>query len=83
LKLTLFITEADRTPSSSAPQMAQKAPEALNKKQRQNANKREAQKLGKAEAEAERQATLAKHRRELEKAKMNEQGSHRNKSGLP
>ncbi|KXN84693.1 hypothetical protein AN958_12212 [Leucoagaricus sp. SymC.cos] len=49
------------------------APEALTKKQRQNANKREAQKTAKAAAEAERVATLAKHKRELEQIRMMEQ----------
>lgn len=49
------------------------APEALTKKQRQNAAKKEAQKAAKAEAEAERQARLAQHKRELERAKIAEQ----------
>lgn len=47
----------------------------MTKKQRQNAAKREAQKAAKAEAEAQRLATLAKHKRELEKAKIAEQYS--------
>jgi hypothetical protein len=43
------------------------------KKQRQNAAKREAQKAAKADAESERLATLARHKRELEKTKIAEQ----------
>jgi hypothetical protein len=43
------------------------------KRQRQNAAKREAQKAAKVSAEADRLATLAKHKRELERAKMVEQ----------
>lgn len=49
------------------------APETLTKKQRQNAAKREAQKAAKADAEAERLAALAKHKREVERAKIAEQ----------
>ncbi|KIM74303.1 hypothetical protein PILCRDRAFT_828370 [Piloderma croceum F 1598] len=44
-----------------------------NKRQRQNTAKREAQKAAKASAEADRLATLAKHKRELERTKMLEQ----------
>ena len=51
----------------------QKAPETLTKKQRQHAARREAQKAAKADAEAERLATLAKHKRELERTRMAEQ----------
>ena len=47
----------------------------MTKKQRQNATKREAQKVAKAEAEAQRQETLAKHKRDLEKVKIAEQYS--------
>lgn len=43
------------------------------KRQRQNAAKREAQKTAKADAETERLATLARHKRELEKARIEEQ----------
>lgn len=43
------------------------------KRQRHNANKREAQKVAKAAAEADRLATLAKHKRELERIQMAEQ----------
>jgi hypothetical protein len=50
-----------------------KAPETLTKRQRQNAQKREAQKALKAEVEAERLATLSKHKRELEHARTIEQ----------
>jgi hypothetical protein len=56
-----------------------KAPETLTKRQRQNASKREAQKAAKADAEAERLATLSKHNKELEKAKMAEQFSGKGK----
>lgn len=47
----------------------------MTKKQRQNAAKREAQKAAKAEAEAQRLATLSKHKRELEKTRITEQYS--------
>ena len=47
----------------------------MTKMQRQNAAKREAQKAAKAEAEAQRLATLAKHKRDLEKEKITEQYS--------
>lgn len=60
--------------------MAEKAPETLTKKQRQNLNKREAQKAAKAAAETERLATLAKHKRELERIRIIEQ-SQSNKKG--
>lgn len=64
------VVTGTRRPSS---QTAQSAPETITKKQRQNLAKRDAQKAAKAEAEAERQATLAKHKRELERARMAEQ----------
>ncbi|KAH9893294.1 hypothetical protein C8Q73DRAFT_791165 [Cubamyces lactineus] len=51
----------------------QTAPETLTKKQRQHAARREAEKAAKAQAEAERLATLAQHKRELERARMAEQ----------
>ncbi|KAI0664380.1 hypothetical protein C8Q70DRAFT_1049870 [Cubamyces menziesii] len=51
----------------------QTAPETLTKKQRQHAARREAEKAAKAQAEAERLATLAQHKRSLEKARMAEQ----------
>ncbi|TRM56887.1 hypothetical protein BD626DRAFT_512761 [Schizophyllum amplum] len=53
--------------------IAQKDSDTLSKRQRQNAKKREAEKASKADAEAERLATLAKHKRELEKTRMMEQ----------
>jgi hypothetical protein len=49
------------------------SPAEQTKRQRQNATKREAQKAAKASAEADRLETLAKHKRELERAKMMEQ----------
>ena len=49
-----------------------KAPETLTKKQRQNAQKREQQKAAKLEAEAQRLTTLASHKRDLEKVRMDE-----------
>ena len=66
-----FTSETDRptTPASAS----QQKPETPSKRQRQNAKKREAEKEAKAQAEAERLATLAKHKRELEKARMMEQ----------
>jgi len=67
-------------PSTSSQTHAPKAPETLTKRQRQNAQKRENEKAGKADAEAERLARLAKHKRELEKAKMVEQ--YAGKSGV-
>jgi len=68
-----------RVPTREIP-VAEKAPEALGKKQRQNAQKREAQKAAKAAAEADRLATLAKHKRELERVRMIEQAQS-NKKG--
>ncbi|KAL1755489.1 hypothetical protein FB107DRAFT_262208 [Schizophyllum commune] len=62
-------TDRPTTPASSS----QQKPETPSKRQRQNAKKREAEKEAKAQAEAERLATLAKHKRELEKARMMEQ----------
>ncbi|OBZ66879.1 hypothetical protein A0H81_13181 [Grifola frondosa] len=57
----------------------QKAPETLTKKQRQNAAKREAQKSAKADAESERRAALAKHNRELERLRIDEQYTSKSK----
>ncbi|KAL1686731.1 hypothetical protein GGG16DRAFT_96601, partial [Schizophyllum commune] len=62
-------TDRPTTPASAS----QQKPETPSKRQRQNAKKREAEKEAKAQAEAERLATLAKHKRELEKARMMEQ----------
>lgn len=75
------LIEPNRATSSEQQAQAQRAPESLTKKQRQNAAKHEAQKSAKAEAEAERLATLAKHKRELERAKMLEQSSKTAKVG--
>jgi hypothetical protein len=51
-------------PSTTPPQQA---PEALTKKQRQNAKRNQMLKEAKADAEAERQAKLAERRRALER----------------
>lgn len=61
------------TPSSH--HQLQKASETMTKRQRQNAQRRENEKTAKAEAESQRLAVLAKHNRELEKAKILEQYS--------
>jgi DNA-binding protein H-NS len=53
--------------------VAQQPQGSLTQKQRQNASKREAQKSAKAAAEAERLATLAKHKNELERIRIIEQ----------
>lgn len=58
------------TTSNSNTSQAPKAPESLTKKQRQNAQKRDRQKAAKAAAETQRLATLAGHKREAEKARM-------------
>jgi len=63
----------------SSQSQSHKAPETLTKRQRQNAQKRDAQKALKAESEAERLATLSKHKRELERSKMIEQFSQKGK----
>ena len=60
-------------------QASQSTPEAMSKKQRQNQAKREAQKAAKADAEAQRLATLAKHKKELEKIRMAEQSTSKQK----
>lgn len=64
-------SRADRPASTQIP--AQKAPETMTKRQRQNASKREALKSAKAQGEAERLAILAKHKRELENVRMADQ----------
>jgi len=69
-----------RAKTVKSPSQTPTAPEAMTKKQRQNAAKREAQKTAKAESEAERQARLARHKRELEQAKIAEQYSKSSKS---
>ncbi len=74
--LTSLIAGTIAEPTKAASQQVptqQTDPESLTKKQRQHAARREAQKAAKVEAEAERLATLAKHKRELEKAKIAEQ----------
>ena len=72
LFINVRLTESDRPPQTdSQPQSGSE----MTKKQRQNAAKREAQKVAKAEAEAQRMATLSKHKRELEKTKIAEQYS--------
>ncbi|KAF9529524.1 hypothetical protein CPB83DRAFT_852273 [Crepidotus variabilis] len=58
-------------PSSAPPNTS----ESMTKRQRQNAQKRDKQKTEKAEAEAERLATLAKHKRELEKVRIAQQST--------
>ncbi|KIM88394.1 hypothetical protein PILCRDRAFT_814293 [Piloderma croceum F 1598] len=62
-----FQSSSQQKPPSSSTSSEQ------TKRQRQNAAKREAQKAAKASAEADRLATLAKHKRELERTKMLEQ----------
>lgn len=54
-------------PSTTPSQLAQQAPEALTKKQRQNAKRNQMLKEAKADAEIERQAKLAERRRALER----------------
>ncbi|KAF5368715.1 hypothetical protein D9615_010318 [Tricholomella constricta] len=78
----------DRAPASasaspSASQVLHKgtAPEALTKRQRQNAGKRDAQKAQKAQAEEERLAALAKHKRALERERMAEQQQQQQRAG--
>jgi hypothetical protein len=69
------ITEPNQS-SSSLNRFSTKAiinPPPNKQNERQNAAKREAQKAAKASAEADRLATLAKHKRELERTKMLEQ----------
>lgn len=71
-------SEPTRDPSTQSQSASQSQPQSSaeqSKRQRQNAAKRDAQKAAKASAESERLATLAKHKRELEKAKMAEQFS--------
>lgn len=72
--LTLISLEVNSGSGSQAqPGRSSIAPELMTKKQRQNAAKRDVQKQAKLDAEAERLAVLAKHKRELERAKMAEQ----------
>ena len=75
--ITLTLTEPNQSSSSQSQSTSQQKSSSSSaeqsKRQRQNAAKREAQKVAKASAEADRLATLAKHKRELERAKMVEQ----------
>jgi hypothetical protein len=76
LTSSLRTVELAHNPSSQSNQsqhQAQKAPETLTKRQRQNAARRERQKDVKADEEAQRIAALAKHKRELERVRMAEQ----------
>jgi len=61
----------ERSQQQEQERPVQSAPET--KKQRQNAARREAQKAAKVNAEAERLATLAKHKKEQEKARIAQQ----------
>ncbi|KAI0083463.1 hypothetical protein BDY19DRAFT_1043990 [Irpex rosettiformis] len=78
-----WVTKSSRKQTRPKPvtQPAQSVPETLSKKQRQNLAKREAQKAAKADAEADRLATLAKHKRELEKLRIKEQSASNKKEG--
>ncbi|KAG1719933.1 hypothetical protein EDB19DRAFT_609676 [Suillus lakei] len=60
-------------PSTTPPQLVQQVPEALTKKQRQNAKRNQMLKDAKADAEAERQAKLAERRRALEREQIIDQ----------
>lgn len=71
--------EVNKPPSQQTP-TPQKAPETLTKKQRQHAARREATKAAKADVEAERLATLAKHKRELDRTRMAEQAKSSKKT---
>ncbi|CCM00732.1 uncharacterized protein FIBRA_02772 [Fibroporia radiculosa] len=62
-----------RSRKTSKPAPTLSVPETVTKKQRQNAAKRDAQKAARADADAEREARLAKHKRELERARIAEQ----------
>jgi hypothetical protein len=66
------------TPTTTTKPTPQSAP---TQKQRQNAKKRDGQKATKAAAESERLAALAKHKRELEKARIIEQSRSGGKTG--
>lgn len=57
-------TKTDSGSTVAAPQ-----PQSQSKKQRQNAQKREAQKEAKRERDAQQQAALSSHKRELESAR--------------
>ena len=69
-----FLSEGQsQNPSNFQTQKTQSSSADQTKRQRQNAARREAQKASKASAEADRLATLAKHKRELERERMAEQ----------
>jgi hypothetical protein len=76
--MALFLSEPNQNSSSQFQSTSQQhktssTSSEQTKRQRQNAAKRETQKAAKASAEADRLATLAKHKRELERTKMLEQ----------
>ncbi|EIW78882.1 hypothetical protein CONPUDRAFT_166760 [Coniophora puteana RWD-64-598 SS2] len=73
-------TKPSREASTSSAPAAQKAPETMTKKQRQNANRRAAEKTAKADAEAERIARQAQHKRDVERERIIEQ-AHKSGSG--
>ncbi|KAG1841222.1 hypothetical protein DFJ58DRAFT_666642 [Suillus subalutaceus] len=60
-------------PSTTPSQLVQQVPQALTKKQRQNAKRNQMVKDAKADAETERLAKLAEHRRALEREKIIDQ----------
>ncbi|KAG1817271.1 uncharacterized protein BJ212DRAFT_1270875 [Suillus subaureus] len=60
-------------PSTTPSQLVQQVPQALTKKQRQNAKRNQMLKDAKAEAEADRLTKLAEHRRALEREKIIDQ----------
>jgi hypothetical protein len=78
-------TSAAGTPSSSqtltSSSLTATAAESLTKKQRQNQRKKEAEKAAKADAESARLAALAKHKRELEQAKIAEHYKSQGQAG--
>lgn len=68
-------------PSSGVTQTAQlKAPETLTKRQRQHAAKKEMEKALKVEAEVDRQARLARHKRDQERERISQQHSRKGPS---
>ncbi len=74
--------ETSGSNSSSATPRVSAAPETMTKKQRQNAAKRDMAKADKDAAEAQRLQLLNKHKRELERAKMDEQWKSTGKGTL-
>ncbi|GBE86279.1 hypothetical protein SCP_0901580 [Sparassis crispa] len=73
-------SKTNKSPGTSQQLPPHTALETMTKKQRQNAARREAQKSAKVDAEEERQARLALHKRELERAKIAEQYSNSGKT---